>query len=80
MVRISVPQTVEELRTLIERVRAQRETVQLVDGSDVVAEVRPPEPVAPQPRKIGLARDAFTVPKSFFDPLPEEVVSGFWGK
>jgi antitoxin (DNA-binding transcriptional repressor) of toxin-antitoxin stability system len=80
MVRISVPQTVEQLRTLIDRVRADGETVQLLDGTQIVAEMRPPEPASPQPRQIGLAKGVFTVPKSFFDPLPEEVLSGFWGK
>ena len=80
MVRIAVPQTVEQLRTLIERVRAEGETVQLLDGTQIVAEMRPPDPVAPQPRKIGLAKGVFTVPRSFFDPLPDEVLSGFWGK
>jgi hypothetical protein len=80
MVRISVPQTVEQLRDLLHQVRVEGETVQLLDGAQVVAEMRPPEPAAPQSRKIGLAKDVFNVPKSFHDPLPEEVLSGFWGK
>lgn len=81
MVRVSVPQAVEQLRSLIKRVRVDGETVQLLDGTQVVAEMRPPQPAAPPaPRKIGLAKGVFTVPNSFFDPLPDEVLNGFRGK
>ena len=79
MVRVSVPQTVEQLRTLLQRVRAEGETVQLLEGAQVVAEMRPPAS-SPHQRKIGLAKDSFSVPKSFFEPLPEDVLNGFWGK
>jgi len=30
-------------------------------------------------RRAGLAKGAFTVPQTFFEPLPEEIVSGFEG-
>ncbi|MBM4063052.1 MAG: type II toxin-antitoxin system Phd/YefM family antitoxin [Planctomycetes bacterium] len=44
-----------------------------------VAEVRRlPEP-GEGPRRLGLARGEFTVPPSFFEPLPPDVVAGFEG-
>lgn len=32
-----------------------------------------------QPRKIGLHKDKFSVPDSFFDPLPEDFIAAFKG-
>ncbi len=32
------------------------------------------------PRPIGLAKDTFHVPESFFDELPEELLNAFEGK
>lgn len=46
-----------------------------------VAEVRLlPEKGGGQPRRLGLAKGEFTVPESFFAPLPAEVLDAFEGK
>lgn len=47
-------------------------------GLDIDA-VANPEPHQ-QPRPIGLARGEFTVPDTFFDPLPDEILDAFEGK
>ena len=44
-----------------------------------VAEIRPiPEP-ASQPRPVGLGKGLAEVPESFFDPLPDDVITLFEG-
>jgi hypothetical protein len=37
------------------------------------------QPASGKRRPIGLARGEFTVPKEFFDPLPDEIINGFYG-
>ena len=44
-----------------------------------IAEIRPLPAPETEPRPIGLAKGEFTVPPSFFDPLPEEVEKSFMG-
>ena len=44
-----------------------------------VAEITPLPEVPVRPRPIGLARGKFSVPRSFFEPLPEEVLRTFEG-
>ena len=34
----------------------------------------------PKQRPIGLAKEVFHVPSSFFDPLPDEILDAFEGK
>jgi antitoxin (DNA-binding transcriptional repressor) of toxin-antitoxin stability system len=45
-----------------------------------VAEIRPIISRVMEKRPIGLAKGTFTVPASFFDELPEEILSMFSGK
>ena len=44
-----------------------------------VAEITPLPEVPVRPRPIGLAKEKFTVPPSFFEPLPEELLRTFEG-
>ena len=56
------------------------ETILLCRRNTPVAEIRAlPVPPAKK-RPIGLAADSFSVPQSFFDPLPEEVAAAFRGE
>ena len=45
-----------------------------------IAEIRPLAGRSQTPRPIGLAKGTFTVPPSFFEELPEEVLGAFEGK
>ena len=45
-----------------------------------IAEVRRLPDSSKGPRRFGLARGQFTVPATFFEPLPEDVVAGFEGR
>ena len=44
-----------------------------------VAEITPLPKVLDRPRPIGLAKGRFAIPRSFFEPLPEELRRAFEG-
>jgi hypothetical protein len=44
------------------------------------AEIRPRKACRRKPRPIGLAKGTFRVPKSFFKPLPDDLLDAFHGK
>lgn len=56
------------------------ETILLCKRNKPVAEIRllPSQPVKKRP--IGLAATVFSVPESFFDPLPDAVLGSFRGE
>ncbi|MFN2356261.1 MAG: type II toxin-antitoxin system Phd/YefM family antitoxin [Desulfotignum sp.] len=60
---------------------AKGEVIILCKRNVPVAEIRgiPSKNVKSQ-RPIGLAKEDFTVPESFFDPLPEEMLADFDGE
>ncbi len=45
-----------------------------------VAEIRPIIDREQKPRPIGLGKGLVTIPKSFFDPLPDELIDLFEGQ
>ena len=47
--------------------------------NEPVAEIRALPRARSEPRPIGLAHGQFTVPDSFFEPLPDDVVESFEG-
>jgi len=56
------------------------ETIVLCKRNVPVAEIRPlPRPRA-RKRPIGLAKKSLKIPKSFFKPLPDEILDAFEGK
>ncbi len=44
-----------------------------------VAEIRPLRTVQKKKRPIGLSKGKFVIPESFFEPLPEEILTAFEG-
>jgi antitoxin (DNA-binding transcriptional repressor) of toxin-antitoxin stability system len=44
-----------------------------------VAEITPLPEAPARPRPIGLAKGRVVIPRSFFEPLPEEVLQAFEG-
>ena len=58
---------------------AEGETLIICKRNTPIAELRRLPQLSGTPRSIGLARDAFTVPDSFFDPLPDELQRAFEG-
>ena len=58
---------------------AKGETVILCKRNKPIAEIRPIVGKVATKRPIGLAKDIFTMPASFFDELPEETIALFSG-
>ena len=55
------------------------ETLVLCNRNRPVAEVRSLRKKAAGKPRIGVAKGEFVVPDSFFDPLPDEILSAFKG-
>lgn len=54
-------------------------TVVICRRNKPVAELHPVPKNEHLPRPIGLAKGKFNVPETFFEPLPDEIASGFEG-
>jgi prevent-host-death family protein len=78
MKKVNLYEAKAHLSALVDRV-AQGETVLICRRNVPTAELRP----VPKPRRtrrpIGLA-PGFTVPPSFFEPLPDDLVDAFEGR
>ena len=59
---------------------ADGDTLIICKRNTPIAEVRRLPESGASPRPIGLGRGTFTVPDSFFEPLPDEVRRAFEGK
>jgi antitoxin (DNA-binding transcriptional repressor) of toxin-antitoxin stability system len=71
-----------EAKTHLSRYVAQLqdgETILLCRRNEPVAEIRALPRARDKPRPIGLARGQFTVPDSFFEPLPHDIIESFEG-
>ena len=53
------------------------ETILLCRRNEPVAEIRALPSARKKRRPFGLARGQFTVPTSFFEPLPDKVIASF---
>ena len=78
MVRINMQQARTHLSRYVERAMAG-ETVLLCRRNQPVAEIRPLRQPPTEPRPFGLAKGAFSVPPSFFEPLPDDELATFEG-
>ncbi len=55
------------------------ECIVLCKRNQPIAQITPLPEVSTRPRPIGLAKQMFSVPTSFFEPLPDEVLDEFQG-
>lgn len=78
MITINVQQAKTHLSHYLNEV-SKGESFILCKRNKPVAEIRPIISKVETKRPIGLAKETFTVPASFFDELPEEVVVLFSG-
>lgn len=56
------------------------ETVVICKRNKPIAELRAISQRGNKPRPIGLLKGQFSVPDTFFEPLPDEIVSAFEGR
>jgi antitoxin (DNA-binding transcriptional repressor) of toxin-antitoxin stability system len=79
MIKLNIHEAKTHLSRYLAKLK-QGETIVLCRRNTPVAEIRP-IPVSPQKhRPLGLAKGRFRVPASFFEPLPEDIVSAFRGQ
>ena len=78
MIRLNIHEAKTHLSRYLARIEAG-ETVVLCRRNRPIAEIRPLPRIETTPRPFGLARGTFSVPDSFFDPLPDEIIEGFEG-
>ena len=78
MVKINIHEAKTHLSRYLARVAAG-ETILLCNRNVPVAEIRPLPVRRKTKRPVGLAKEVFTVPAQFFEPLPQEEIDAFSG-
>jgi prevent-host-death family protein len=79
MIRTNVQDAKTHLSRFLEQVE-RGETVVICRRNVPIAELRPIEQARRTARPVGLERDRFTVPRTFFEPLPAELEDAFAGR
>src|SRR5262249_31222157 len=80
MVRLNVHEAKTHLSRHLDRlVRGEEDVIVLCKRNVPVAEIRAIAAQRSAKRPIGLAKGRVRVPKSFFDPLPDEIAEAFRG-
>lgn len=79
MIALNVHEAKTHLSRYLKKV-AKGETILLCNRNIPVAEIRPLPTSRKTPRPLGLARGQFSIPKKFFDPLPDHIIEAFEGR
>ena len=79
MIRLNIHEAKTHLSRYLKRL-ARGERILLCLRNVPIAEIRPLPAPETKPRPIGLAKGGFSVPPSFFQPLPDDVVRMFEGR
>jgi len=79
MIRLNIHEAKTHLSRYLKRL-ARGERIVLCLRNVPIAEIRPLPAPETKPRPIGLAKGRFSVPPSFFEPLPDDVVRAFEGR
>lgn len=77
MIKLNIAEAKTQLSRHLERVEAG-ETILLCRRNVPIAEIRPLPARRTEPRPVGIDR-GMTVPPSFFEPLPDELLAAFEG-
>ncbi len=78
MIRINIADAKANLSRYLASVE-DGETILVCRRNMPVAEIRPVARPVTEPRPVGIDR-GMTIPSSFFDPLPDELLDAFEGK
>ena len=78
MISIGIREVKTQLSKILAKLRPG-ESILICKRNVPIAELRALPQSRIEPRPIGLAKDEFSVPPSFFDPLPEYALKSFDG-
>jgi antitoxin (DNA-binding transcriptional repressor) of toxin-antitoxin stability system len=78
MMKLNIHEAKTHLSKYLAKLKAGDRIV-LCRRNQPVAEITPLPEAPARPRPIGLAKGRVVVPRSFFEPLPEEVLQTFEG-
>jgi antitoxin (DNA-binding transcriptional repressor) of toxin-antitoxin stability system len=76
MIKLNIHEAKTHLSRYLDRL-AEGETIILCKRNVPIAEIRPLTTRSDEARPIGLARGKVELAESFFDPLPDEILSAF---
>jgi len=76
MIKLNVHEAKTHLSKYLAKLKAG-DRILLCKRNQPIAQITPLPKSPARPRPIGLAKGIFTVPRSFFDPLPEEFLEAF---
>ncbi|MGH9675399.1 MAG: type II toxin-antitoxin system Phd/YefM family antitoxin [Bryobacteraceae bacterium] len=79
MIRLNIHQAKTHLSRYLRQL-AKGEAIVLCRRNVPIAEIRPLPPVSRGKRPTGLGKGTYSVPESFFEPLPDDVLHGFGEK
>lgn len=79
MIRLNVHQAKTHLSKYLDRL-SEGETILLCKRNTPIAEIRAVPTARKTKRPIGLAKNQLKITKSFFKPLPDELLDAFEGK
>ena len=78
MIRINIHEAKAHLSRYLKKLR-KGEVLIICKRNIPIAEVRAVPSARTTPRPVGLAKGELEVPDAFFEPLPEDILSGFDG-
>ena len=79
MIKLNIHEAKTHLSKYLAKLKAG-ERILLCKRNQPVAQITPLPEVPTRPRPIGLARGTFTVPRSFFEALPDDLLDVFEGR
>ena len=79
MIKLNIHEVKTHLSRYLEKLK-KGETIILCKRNEPIAEIRALPSQSTRKRPIGLAKGQLTIPKEFFDPLPEDVIQAFHGQ
>jgi len=78
MIKLNIHDAKTNLSKYLIRLKAG-ERILLCKRNQPIAQITPLSEIPTRPRPIGLAKQTFSVPTSFFELLPDEVLETFQG-
>jgi len=78
LIKLNIQEAKTHLSRYLEKLK-KGEIILLCKRNKAIVEIRPLLGKFHRKRPIGLAKSQFTIPKEFFDPLPENFIQAFHG-